>query len=249
MAAILNRLQLQHAGQYLATGASVAGALLLTHGICNREYKVIPACTPALLLANRRHSSCATLARDEKHNVMRNMMNTASVQSMEKGRTVGAADCYVHAESFSPEMEKIAGNVDFRGIMMDNCFLTQGANENMIERLAFGLKVFAPKGAVLIEEGSTNSSVYIVGHGELSVTRSGQKLTLAGRGQAVGLLGMMEKSPEQPRVTVESEGAFLLILEQEHFLACVDDSPILLQNVQYLCQERYGQIHAMGKGS
>lgn len=199
----------------LVASASAAGALLITDGIGKLDQ------------ANR-----GTLACHEKGMIGDTKtilpFNTTAQKDQE----------YAHAGSFS----QIAGQVDFRGIMAKACFLTRGASDFVIEQLAFGSKVFVPKGTVLIEEGSKNSSVYIVGHGQLSVTRHGQKLTHAGPGETVGFLGMVEKTSAQPRVTVESDTAYLLILEHEQYQAIIDDSPTLLKNVKFLVDECYGQI-------
>jgi len=200
----------------LVASASAAGALLLTDSIWNRD-----------------QATRGTLACYEK----RMIGDTKTILPF----NITARE-YIRAESFSPEMDKIAGQVDFRGIMSKACFLTRGASDRVIEKLAYGSKVFVPKGTVLIEEGSKNSSVYIVGHGQLSVTRHGQKLTHAGPGETVGFLGMVEKTSAQPRVTVESDTAYLLILEHEQYHAIIDDSPALLKNVQLLVFECYGQI-------
>jgi len=215
----------------LAASASAAGVLLMTDGLLNPEKKILAACTPAPLPANR-----GTLACHEKHMIG----DTKTILPF--NITARTDQEHIHAESFSREMDEIAGQVDFRGMMANACFLTRGASDCVIEQLAFGLKVFAPKGTVLIEEGSKNSSVYIVGHGQLSVTRHGQKLTHAGPGETVGFLGMVGKTSAQPRVTVESDTAYLLILEHEHYHAIIDKSPVLLKNVQFLVDECYGQI-------
>lgn len=79
-------------------------------------------------------------------------------------------------------------------------------------RLSFGQKVFAQKGTVLIEEGSENSAVFVVGHGTLLVSYKGEEISTLGPGQIVGLYTMLKGTNASASVTVSSEVAYILEL-------------------------------------
>jgi len=145
---------------------------------------------------------------------------------------------WAHEEDYSGKMKAIAGAVDFRRMLEEGCFLFEGVDPVIIERLVFGQKVFASRGTLLIEEGEENSAVFILGHGELSINVHGTKVADVRPGQVVGLYTMLKRSPASADVRVESDVAYLLVLRHGHFMACLDDNPEVLGKMQILLHQR-----------
>lgn len=145
---------------------------------------------------------------------------------------------YIHEHDFSPSMREIAGKVDFIGLMEDGCRLLNGIGSEIILKLSFGQKVFARKGTMLIEQGAENSAVFVVGHGTLSVTVHGVEVARVGAGEVVGLYTLLKKTKASASVMVMSEVAYVLELRHDHFMACLDDDPLVLERMKELERQR-----------
>lgn len=135
-------------------------------------------------------------------------------------------------------MREIAGKVDFIGLMEDGCRLLNGIGSEIILKLSFGQKVFARKGTMLIEQGAENSAVFVVGHGTLSVTVHGVEMARVGAGEVVGMYTLLKKTKASACVMVTSEVAYVLELRHDHFMACLDDHPIVFERMKELERQR-----------
>lgn len=145
---------------------------------------------------------------------------------------------YVHECDFTPEMREIAATVDFRGMLEDGCFLLEGVDTQTIEKLVFGLKVFAKKGTLLIEEGEPNDAVFVVGSGVLGVYVHGVHIASVGPGQVIGLYTMLKKTMASADVRVESGEAYLLQLRHGHFMNCVGDNHEVIGRMHMMLHQR-----------
>ncbi|OLP88582.1 hypothetical protein AK812_SmicGene30072 [Symbiodinium microadriaticum] len=111
-------------------------------------------------------------------------------------------------------------------------------------QLSFGQKVFARKGTVLIEEGSENSALFVVGHGALSISVHGEEIATVGPGQVIGLYTMLKGTLASASVVVSSDVAYILELRHSHFMACLDDNPDVKNRMQVLLEQREAQNKA-----
>lgn len=151
---------------------------------------------------------------------------------------------YIHEHNFDEKMWSIAGKVDFLGLMEEGCYLFKGVARDVILRLSFGQKVFARKGTVLIEEGSENSALFVVGHGALSISVHGEEIATVGPGQVIGLYTMLKGTLASASVVVSSDVAYILELRHSHFMACLDDNPDVKNRMQVLLEQREAQNKA-----
>mmetsp|Transcript_21239 Transcript_21239/g.39961 ORF Transcript_21239/g.39961 Transcript_21239/m.39961 type:complete len:221 (+) Transcript_21239:27-689(+) len=151
---------------------------------------------------------------------------------------------YVHEHNFDDTMWSIAGKVDFLGLMEEGCYLLKGVGPEIIHRLSFGQKVFARKGTVLIEEGSENSALFVVGHGTLSISVHGEEIATVGPGQVIGLYTMLKGTNASASVIVSSELAYILELRHSHFMACLEDNPNVKTRMQVILEQREAQNKA-----
>ncbi|CAE7415816.1 unnamed protein product [Symbiodinium natans] len=151
---------------------------------------------------------------------------------------------YIHEHNFDDRMWSIAGKVDFLGLMEEGSYLFKHVPSDVIHRLSFGQKVFARKGTVLIEEGSENSALFVVGYGNLAISVHGEEIATVGPGQVIGLYTMLKGTMASASVIVSSELAYILELRHSHFMACLDDNPDVKNRMQVLLEQREAQNKA-----
>lgn len=151
---------------------------------------------------------------------------------------------FIHEADFTPQMSEIAKKVCLRTILAEGCYILDGVEDHIIERLAFGDKVFATKGSTLIEQGAENSDVFVVGHGLLSVIHDGVQVASIGPGQVIGLYTMLKKTAASADVRVDSDMAYVLVLRHSHFMGCLDGSPEVLERMRMLLRQREMQNKA-----
>lgn len=162
-----------------------------------------------------------------------------AVECQDSSTTSSREFAYIHENDFTPSMREIARQVDFLGLMEDGCWLLKGLSADIILKLSFGQKIFARRGTVLIEQGAENSAVFVVGHGTLAVTVHGFEVARVGPGEVVGLHTMlMKKTEASASVTVASDVSYVLELRHDHFMACLDDHPVVLERMQELERQR-----------
>ncbi len=72
-------------------------------------------------------------------------------------------------------------------------------------------------GQALMREGEAGDSLYVVVRGELEVTRSGQRLSMLGPGDAVGEMSVLDRAPRSATATAVSETEVLRIGSEEFY--------------------------------
>lgn len=236
MAARMKLVCSSHALRYVVAGSSVG----LFLGTCKNTSKA-PHKIPELRMGMPRPLHCDAINQrgaqiDDK------VCKTCNPNSED--------NCFIYENDFTNEMIETAAKVDLRSMLCDSCFFTHicGLDDNIIERLAFGLKVFVPKGAMIFEQGQDNTHIFIVGAGQMSVSRNGRKIAFINAGQAVGYREMVMNTKTATAVTVESDNAYLLILDHSHFLGCIDGHPDILNKINLLVEERELQIRSVDDG-
>eukprot|EP00930_Biecheleria_cincta_P050272 TRINITY_DN35443_c0_g1_i1.p1 TRINITY_DN35443_c0_g1~~TRINITY_DN35443_c0_g1_i1.p1 ORF type:complete len:263 (-),score=44.89 TRINITY_DN35443_c0_g1_i1:109-897(-) len=206
--------------------------------VCGLSVNSCDRALSASRLADRKHAWQAPQGRCWGLLSAGLVLGCPALRCQDSSTTSSREFAYIHEHDFSPSMRDIAGKVDFIGLMEDGCWLLNGIGSEIIMKLSFGQKVFARKGTMLIEQGTENSAVFVVGHGTLSVTVHGVEVARAGAGEVVGLYTLLKKTKASASVTVTSEVAYFLELRHDHFMACLDDHPIVLERMKELQRQR-----------
>jgi CRP/FNR family cyclic AMP-dependent transcriptional regulator len=87
-------------------------------------------------------------------------------------------------------------------------------------------EITLPAGHVLTDQGQTGREAFIIMDGSATVRRNGKKVATLGKGAVVGELSLLDHGPRTATVTTDAETT-VLVLDQRHFLAVLDDVPSL----------------------
>jgi CRP/FNR family transcriptional regulator, cyclic AMP receptor protein len=87
-------------------------------------------------------------------------------------------------------------------------------------------EITLPAGHVLTDQGQTGREAFIIVDGSATVRRNGKKVATLGKGAVVGELSLLDHGPRTATVTTDEETT-VLVLDQRHFLAVLDDVPAL----------------------
>jgi CRP-like cAMP-binding protein len=89
-----------------------------------------------------------------------------------------------------------------------------------------GDEVTIPAGYIMADQGQTGREAYVLLEGSATVRRNGKKVAVAGPGTLVGELSLLDHGPRTATVTSDTE-CTVLVLDQRHFAALVDDVPAI----------------------
>ena len=81
-------------------------------------------------------------------------------------------------------------------------------------------------GYKLADQGQQGREAYVVVDGTCTVTRNGKKVATLGPGDVVGELSLLDHGPRTATVTADTDMT-VLVLDQRHFIAVLDDVPAL----------------------
>jgi CRP/FNR family transcriptional regulator, cyclic AMP receptor protein len=87
-------------------------------------------------------------------------------------------------------------------------------------------EITLPAGHALTDQGQTGREAFIIVKGEATVRRNGKKIATLGPGAVVGELSLLDHGPRTATVTTDAETT-VLVIDQRHFLAVLDDVPSL----------------------
>jgi CRP-like cAMP-binding protein len=87
-------------------------------------------------------------------------------------------------------------------------------------------EITLPAGHVLTDQGQTGREAFVIVTGEATVRRNGKKVANLGPGAVVGELSLLDHGPRTATVTTDTETT-VLVIDQRHFLAVLDDVPSL----------------------
>ena len=87
-------------------------------------------------------------------------------------------------------------------------------------------EITLPAGHVLTDQGQTGREAFIIVDGSATVRRNGKKVATLEKGAVVGELSLLDHGPRTATVTTDAETT-VLVLDQRHFLAVLDDVPSL----------------------
>src|SRR6478672_2888989 len=88
------------------------------------------------------------------------------------------------------------------------------------------VEITLPAGHVLTDQGQTGREAFIIVDGSATVRRNGKKVASLGKGAVVGELSLLDHGPRTATVSTDAETT-VLVLDQRHFLAVLDDVPSL----------------------
>jgi CRP/FNR family transcriptional regulator, cyclic AMP receptor protein len=95
----------------------------------------------------------------------------------------------------------------------------------------------APAGQVLVREGATGGSLFVVMAGRVSVSRGGRRIAELGEGALLGELAMLDGRPRTASAIV-SEDARLLVVPGSAVRALLDQRPGLRDRLAQTAQSR-----------
>jgi len=108
-----------------------------------------------------------------------------------------------------------------------NVSLFQSCSQKDLEKIAkAGDEITMPAGSLIVDQGQTGREAFVVLEGTVLVKRNGKRLGAFGPGTVVGELSLLDHGPRTATVTCETD-CTLLLLDQRHFMAVVDDVPAL----------------------
>ena len=81
-------------------------------------------------------------------------------------------------------------------------------------------------GAKLADQGQQGREAYVIVDGTCTVTRNGKKVATLGPGDVVDELSLLDHGPRTATVTADTPMT-VLVLDQRHFIAVLDDVPAL----------------------
>ena len=87
-------------------------------------------------------------------------------------------------------------------------------------------EITLPAGHVLTDQGQTGREAFVIVDGSATVRRNGKKVASLGKGAVVGELSLLDHGPRTATVSTDTETT-VLVLDQRHFLAVLDDVPSL----------------------
>ena len=79
-------------------------------------------------------------------------------------------------------------------------------------------------GTLLVDQGQMGREAFIIVDGTVSVKRNNRKIAELGPGEVLGELSLLDHGPRTATAVCETD-CLLLVLDQRHFLAVLDDVP------------------------
>lgn len=79
-------------------------------------------------------------------------------------------------------------------------------------------------GTLLVDQGQTGREAFIIVEGTVSVKRNNRKIAELGPGEVLGELSLLDHGPRTATAVCDTD-CLLLVLDQRHFLAVLDDVP------------------------
>jgi CRP/FNR family transcriptional regulator, cyclic AMP receptor protein len=129
-----------------------------------------------------------------------------------------------------------------------NVSLFSGCSDRDLAKIAKAAdEVDVPAGHMLADQGQTGREAFILVQGTATVRRNGKKVAVLGPGAVIGELSLLDHGPRTATVTTD-EASTVLVLDQRHFSAVIDDVPtighkimgVLASRIRDLDRQIYG---------
>jgi CRP/FNR family transcriptional regulator, cyclic AMP receptor protein len=102
---------------------------------------------------------------------------------------------------------------------------------------ARGQEQDAPEGQVLVREGASGGSLFVILSGSVAVTRGGRRIGRLGEGDLLGEVAMLDGGPRTASAVVESD-ARLLVVPASAVHELVEQRPTLRAALEQAAGER-----------
>jgi CRP-like cAMP-binding protein len=110
---------------------------------------------------------------------------------------------------------------------LKNVALFSACSMKDLEKIAkAGDEVVMSAGTTIVDQGQTGREAFVVLDGTVTVKRNNKKVASLGPGTVVGELSLLDHGPRTATVICETD-CKLLLIDQRHFMAVVDDVPAL----------------------
>lgn len=108
-----------------------------------------------------------------------------------------------------------------------NVNLFQGCTNKDLQKIARASdEISMPAGSLIVDQGQTGREAFVVLSGTVVVKRNNKKVGSFGPGTVVGELSLLDHGPRTATVVCETD-CELLLLDQRHFIAVLDEVPTL----------------------
>lgn len=125
---------------------------------------------------------------------------------------------------------------------LKNVPFLRSLNDEDINRIALNVRTMeAEPGRVLIEQGQSGSSLYVLLEGRLSVERDHHQVAIREAGEFVGELSLLLGEPCNATVTAVDD-CRLLVLERRAFNALLDSAPSLTKRLLQDLARRFSDL-------
>jgi CRP-like cAMP-binding protein len=108
-----------------------------------------------------------------------------------------------------------------------NVPLFSSCNTRDLQKIASAAdEIQVPAGHVLVDQGQAGREAFVIVDGSATVRRNGKKVTTLGPGSVVGELSLLDHGPRTATVVADTDTT-VLVVDQRHFLAVLDEVPAL----------------------
>jgi CRP-like cAMP-binding protein len=101
-----------------------------------------------------------------------------------------------------------------------------------------------PAGEVIFVEGEPGKTMYVVLEGEVNILVSDKVLDVAGPGDLVGEMALIDSSARSA-TAIAKEDCVLVPVDERQFLRMVDQTPIFALNVMKVLADRLRRVDSM----
>jgi len=113
------------------------------------------------------------------------------------------------------------------------------SDDDMAALAARGHEQDAPQGQVLVREGASGGSLFVILSGNVAVTRGGRRIGRLGEGDLLGEVAMLAGGPRTASAVVESD-ARLLVVPASAVHELVEQRPTLREALEQAAGARSG---------
>lgn len=105
-------------------------------------------------------------------------------------------------------------------------------------------RVRFPEGSVIISEGSTGNNMYVVLQGQVSISLRGRELAIAGPGDIVGEMALIDSEIRSATVTAKTD-CLLASIDQASFMSLLRHVPEFKFHVMEVLGARLQKTYEM----
>jgi CRP-like cAMP-binding protein len=129
-----------------------------------------------------------------------------------------------------------------------NVPLFEGCSRRELNSIArAGDDITMTAGTIIIDQGQMGREAFVVLDGEVTVKRSGRKITTLGPGAMVGELSLLDHGPRTATVVCDTDCS-LFVIDQRHFRNVLEEHPsiamkllgTLAANIRALDRQSFG---------